>query len=97
MSIPTPLDVRAALGADVEQHLPPVPDDAPTAARDEPTVGSLIAALDTAHRDLWRERALRRHPSIEPVVDLIPHSPDEATYRAFAAKLAAHMSRLVAA
>lgn len=56
-------------------------------ASSETTRVALAAQLETAHRALWRERALRRFPSIESVVDLIPHVQDEASYMEFAERL----------
>lgn len=56
-------------------------------ASSETTRVALAAQLETAHRALWRERALRRYPSIESAVDLIPHVQDEESYMAFAMRL----------
>ena len=56
-------------------------------AASETTRVALAAQLETAHRALWRERALRRYPAIESVVELIPHVQDEASYMALAERL----------
>lgn len=54
---------------------------------------ALVSELESTRRDLWRERALRRFPAIEPTVDLIPHVTDEGSYRDFAERLARHAAR----
>jgi hypothetical protein len=54
----------------------------------ETTRIALVSELESTRRDLWKERALRRFPTIEPAIDLIPHVTDEASYQAFAERLA---------
>lgn len=56
-------------------------------ASSETTRIALAAQLETALRNLWRERALRRFPAIESVVDLIPHVQDEESYLVLAERL----------